>query len=76
MAGLERRIQRLEELYGMGEDPQEKARMRERRAELRAKLDGIKAREGLEPEEEMDPRRRKAIEDLVESFRRRHERGA
>ena len=43
----------------------------------RAKLDRIAARDGLEPEEEMDPRRRKAIEDLVESFRRRREqRGA
>ncbi len=76
MGSLERRIQRLEELYGLEEDPREKVRMQERRAELRAELERIAAREGLEPEEEMDPRRRKAIEDLVESFRRRHERGA
>jgi hypothetical protein len=78
VGSLERRIQRLEELYGLEEDPQEKARMRHRRAELRAKLDGIAAREGLEPEEEMDPRRRKAIEDLVASVkkRRREQRGA
>ncbi len=76
MGSLERRIQRLEELYSLDEDPREKARMQHRRAELRAKLERIAAREGLEPEEEMDPRRRKAIEDLVESFRRRHERGA
>jgi hypothetical protein len=77
VAGLDRRIQRLEELYGLEEDPQEKARMQERRAELRAKLDRIAAREGLGTEEEMDPRRRKAIEDFVESVKRRREqRGA
>ena len=77
MGSIERRIQRLEELYGLDEDPQEKARMQDRRAELRAKLDRITAREGLDPEEEMDPRRRKALDDLNESFRRRHEqRGA
>ena len=76
MGSIERRIQRLEELYGLDEDPQEKARMQDRRAELRAKLDRIAARDGLEPEEEMDPRRRKALDDLVESFRRRRERGA
>ena len=73
MGSIERRIQRLEELYGLDEDPQEKARMQDRRAELRAKLDRITAREGLDPEEEMDPRRRKAIEDLVESVKRRRE---
>jgi hypothetical protein len=52
--------------------------MEERRAELRAKLERIAAREGLDTEkEEMDPRRRKAIDDLNESFRRRREqRGA
>lgn len=78
MGSLDRRIQRLEELYGLDEDPQEKARMEERRAELRAKLERIAAREGLDTEkEEMDPRRRKAIDDLNESFRRRREqRGA
>ena len=77
MGSLDRRIQRLEELYGLDEDPQEKARMQDRRAELRAKLDRITAREGLDPEEEMDPRRRKALDDLNETFRRRHEqRGA
>jgi hypothetical protein len=78
VGSLDSRIQRLEELYGLDEDPQEKARMQHRRAELRAKLDGIAAREGLDTEEEeMDPRRRKAIEDLNESFKRRREqRGA
>ena len=76
MGSIERRIHRLEELYGLDEDPQEKARMQDRRAELRAKLDRITAREGLDPEEEMDPRRRKALDDLNESFRRRRERGA
>jgi hypothetical protein len=78
VGSLDSRIQRLEELYGLDEDPQEKARMKDRRAELRAKLDGIAAREGLDTEEEeMDPRRRKAIEDLNESFKRRREqRGA
>jgi hypothetical protein len=73
VGSIERRIQRLEELYGLDEDPQEKARMQDRRAELRAKLDRIAAREGLATEEEMDPRRRKAIEDLVESVKRRRE---
>jgi hypothetical protein len=76
VGSIERRIQRLEELYGLEEDPPEKARMQDRRAELRAKLDRITAREGLDPEEEMDPRRRKALDDLNESFRRRRERGA
>jgi hypothetical protein len=73
VGSIERRIQRLEELYGLDEDPQEKARMQDRRAELRAKLDRIAAKEGLDPEEEMDPRRRKALDDLVESVKRRRE---
>ena len=30
MGSLDRRIQRLEELYGLDEDPQEKARMQDR----------------------------------------------
>ena len=77
MGSIERRIQRLEELYGLDEDPQEKARMQDRRAELRAKLDRIAAREGLDTEEDMDPRRRKALDDFVESVKRRREqRGA
>jgi hypothetical protein len=77
VGSIERRIQRLEELYGLDEDPQEKARMQDRRAELRAKLDRIAAREGLDTEEDMDPRRRKALDDLVESVKRRREqRGA
>jgi hypothetical protein len=51
--------------------------MQDRRAELRAKLlDRIAAREGLDTEEDMDPRRRKALDDLVDSFRRKRERGA
>ena len=73
---MRRWIKRLEQRHGLDEDPQEKARMQDRRAELRAKLDRITAREGLDPEEEMDPRRRKALDDLNESFRRRRERGA
>jgi hypothetical protein len=72
VGSLDRRIQRLEELYGLDEDPQEKARMEERRAERRARFERIIAREPLD----MDPRRRKALDDLNESFRRRHERGA
>jgi hypothetical protein len=77
VGSLDRRIQRLEELYGLAEDPQEKARMQHRRAELRAKLDRLAARDGLDTDEEMDPRRQQAIEDLNESFRRRREqRGA
>jgi hypothetical protein len=76
--GINRRIQRLEELYGLDEDPQQKARMQDRRrAELRAKLDRIIARDGLANEEELDSSQRKAIDDFVESFRRRREqRGA
>jgi hypothetical protein len=46
--------------------------MEERRAERRARFERIIAREPLD----MDPRRRKALDDLNESFRRRHERGA
>jgi hypothetical protein len=76
VGSLDRRVQRLEELYGLDEDPQQKARMQDRRAELRAKLDRIAARDGLDTEEEMDPRRRKAVDDFVESFKRRRERGA
>jgi hypothetical protein len=67
------RIRRLEQRRGMDEDPEVKAQRTEKeRAEIRAKVERITACEGLD----MDPRRRKALEDLNESFRRRRERGA
>jgi hypothetical protein len=67
------RIKRLEQRLGVGEDPEVKAqRAEQKRAELRAKLERINAGEGLD----MDPRRRRALEALNQSFKRRHERGA
>ena len=66
-------IKRLEQRLGMDEDSELKAQWTEKqRAEIRARLERIKAREGLD----MDPRRRRALEALNESFKRRHERGA
>jgi hypothetical protein len=67
-------IKKLEQRHGMDEDPELKAwRTEEERAERRARFERITAREPLD----MDPRRQRALDDLVESFRRRHEqRGA
>jgi hypothetical protein len=66
-------IKRLEQRRGMDEDPELKAQRTEKeRAEIRARFERIIAREPLD----MDPRRRKALEDLNESFKRRRERGA
>jgi hypothetical protein len=79
MGSIERRISRLEELYGMDEDPDSEARDRrteEIRAEILARLEHISAQADYEEGEEMDPRRRRALEDFFESVRRRRERGA
>ncbi len=67
-------IKRLEQRLGMDEDPEVKAQRTEKqRAEIHARLERIIASEGLD----MDPRRRKALEDLVASVKRRREqRGA
>ena len=67
-------IKRLEQRLGMDEDSELKAQWTEKqRAEIRARLERIIASEGLD----MDPRRRRAIEDLVASVKRRREqRGA
>jgi len=77
MGSIEGRISRLEDRYGMDEDPVVRDRRTEElRAEILARLERISAQADNEEEEEMDPRRRKALEDFFESVRRRRERGA
>ncbi len=74
MGSIDRRIEVLEKLYGMGESAEERGRATEEmRATMLARLQ--RAREQAEREEEAgDPRRRLALEELEDAINRRRER--
>jgi hypothetical protein len=73
MGSIERRIQRLEDLYhtgGTGEETGGHEEREKRRRDLLEKLQSISAE--AQSEERMgDPRRRRALEELEEFIKRR-----
>ena len=69
MGGIERRLEALERLWGM-DDPQVlRDLVEERRAEIHARLQRNIDSDGGAGE--ISPRRQRAIEDFLESVRRR-----
>jgi hypothetical protein len=73
MGSIERRIQRLEDLYhasGAGEEPGGHEEREKRRRDFLEQLRSVRAK--AESEERMgDPRRRRALEELEEFIKRR-----
>jgi hypothetical protein len=70
MASIERRIRQLEDRYHAREEPGGNEEREKRRRDFLEKLQSIRAK--AESEERMgDPRRRRALDELEESIKRR-----
>jgi hypothetical protein len=70
MASIERRIRQLEDRYHAGEEPGGREEREKRRRDFLVKLQSMRAK--AESEERMgDPRRRRALDELEESIKRR-----
>jgi hypothetical protein len=70
MASIERRIRQLEDRYHAGEEPGGDEEREKRRRDFLEQLQSIRAK--AESEERMgDPRRRRALDELEESIKRR-----
>jgi hypothetical protein len=70
VAGIERRIRQLEDRYRAGEEQGGREEREKRRRDFLVKLQSMRAK--AESEERMgDPRRRRALDELEESIKRR-----
>lgn len=70
MGSVERRIRQLEDRYHAGEEPGGREEREKRRRDFLEKLQSSRAK--AESEERMgDPRRRRALDELEESIKRR-----
>lgn len=70
MASIERRIRQLEDRYHAGEEPGGREEREKRRRDFLVKLQSIRAKAESE-ERRGDPRRRRALDELEESIKRR-----
>jgi hypothetical protein len=70
MASIERRIRQLEDRYHAGEEPGGREEREKQRRDFLVKLQSTRAK--AQSEERMgDPRRRRALDELEESIKRR-----